>query len=177
MKLSKDSASREFNFFTTAVSWKKKAKKFKQREPKLSVKESFYMEFAEEIDLFSLEGYFPDWVLRFREERLRDIDGNFRRMCRKLGDIGEKFYIQYPIEKDGKWKYADVFLPLRNTVIILLGFSTCMHSPCNVRFEREKWFSDKYRVIGIYPDELGMLAEKIKSDPSSQTSHLTTLST
>lgn len=159
-------ASREFNLYTPVMSYrfntKRQAKKFKHKNNKLTVKESFFMEFAEEIDLLSTENAFPDWVYRFREERLGSIEKNFRRMCRKLKDLGVKFFIHYPIEIGGKWKFADVYLPKRDTIVLLLGFSSGICSPCNVRNDREKWFSQYCRVVSIYPDELNTLGDRLK---------------
>lgn len=159
-------ASREFNLYSTALSCKFSSKtsrktKFKHKVAKPTVKESFFMEFADEIDIFSVGDSFPDWVYRFREDRLGSIERDFRRMCRKLKDSGFSFFIHYPVEIGGKWKFADVYIPKTGTVVLLGSFGVQMHSPCNVVSERERWFSSRYRTVTVYPDELGEIADRV----------------
>lgn len=161
-KRSNRTASGEFNLYKTGFNYKRVSKAKRRVEPKLSVRESFFIEFAEEIDLLSSDVSFPDWVFRFRDELLGRIGYNMRRLCRKLKDMGVGFYIFYPVEIDGSWKFADVFIPKLGLVVLLASFDVSMFSPCNVKSAREYWFSRKFDVVCIFPDELSSLGEKIE---------------
>lgn len=119
------------------------------------------MEFAEEIDLFCLETSFPEWIIQYREEILNKIGRDFRKICRKLKDSDIRFYIKYPVEIDGKWKFADVYIPKSSTVVLLLSDKDLIGHPCSMKSEREQWFSDRFRVVGVYHDEIGSLLDRI----------------
>lgn len=139
----------------------KKAKFSKRAEPRLTVKESFFMEFADEIDLFCIETKFPEWIIQYREEILLKIGRNFRKICRKLKDSGVKFYIKYPVEIDGKWKFADIYIPKGNTVVLMLSDKDLISHPCNMKSDKECWFEDRFRVVGIYYSEVGNVVERL----------------
>lgn len=138
-----------------------KAKYSKRVQRKMTVNESFFVEFAEEIDLFCLETKLPEWIIQFREEILKKIGRDFRKICRKLKDSDVKFYIKYPVEIDGKWKFADVYIPKGKTVLLLLSDKDLIGHPCNMRPDKERWFEDRFRVVGVYHDEVGNVLEKL----------------
>ena len=162
-------AYRAYSSYTTSntaklVSGKSKATKAKYNkrvQRKMTVKESFFVEFAEEIDLFCLETRFPEWIIQYREEILLKIGRNFRKICRELKDSGVKFYIKYPVEIDGKWKFADIYIPKGKTVVLLLSDKDLIGHPCNMRSDKERWFEDRFRVVGVYHDEVGNFLEKL----------------
>ena len=139
------------------------AKYSKRVQRRVTVKESFFVEFAEEIDLFCLETRFPEWIIQYREEILNKIGRNFRKICRKLKDSGLKFYIKYkyPIEIDGKWKFADIYIPKGKTIVLLLSDKDLIGHPCNMRSDKERWFEDRFRVVGIYYSEVGNVVERL----------------
>ena len=118
-------------------------------EVKLSKKESFFLEFAREIDIFALDESFPDWILNYRELILKNIRKEFRVMCQFLKDAGLFFYIKYPLEIDGKWKFADVFIPDKSLVVLLLKEIETKSLPCHSLTDREIWFSSKFKTIGV----------------------------
>lgn len=163
------SASRVYNNFTTRntallggkQNKAKNAKYGKRMDSRLTVKESFFVEFAEEIDLFCLETKFPEWIIQYREEILNKIGRDFRKICRKLKDSDIRFYIKYPVEIDGKWKFADVYIPKGKTVVLLLSDKDLIGHPCNMKSDREQWFSDRFRVVGVYHDEIGSVLDII----------------
>lgn len=138
-----------------------KAKYSKRVQRKMTVKESFFVEFAEEIDLFCLETKFPEWIIQYREEILNKIGRDFRKICRKLKDSDIRFYIKYPVEIDGKWKFADVYIPKGKTVVLLLSDKDLIGHPCNMKSDREQWFSDRFRVIGLFAEDIDSVLEKV----------------
>lgn len=133
-----------------------------RREKKPSKKESFFIEFAEEIDLFSLQKTFPEWIYDYREDILNRVRKDFRVMCQHLKDAGIKFYMKYPIEIDGKWKFADIFIPEKKLVILLLSDVDTIGLPCHSKTNREIWFSDRFRTLGICTYEVNRTMDKIK---------------
>lgn len=120
------------------------------KKPKLTEKESFFSEFAREIDIFYVQASFPEWVYEYREGVLNRIRREFRVMCQFLKDAGVSFYIKYPIEIGGKWKFADVFIPGSGIVVLLLSEFESIGLPCHSKTDREIWFSGKYKTVGIY---------------------------
>lgn len=145
-------------FMFTGTTKRKKQKK----EKKLSKKELFFIEFAEEIDLFSLQQTFPEWVYDYREDILNRVCKEFRVMCQHLKDAGIKFYMKYPIAIDGKWKFADFFIPARKLVVLLLNEAETIGLPCHSKANREMWFSDRYKTLGICTYEVNRTIDKIK---------------
>lgn len=139
-----------------------KSRRKRKKERKMSKKESFFMEFAAEIDLFALQDSFPEWVYDYREAILNKVDKGFRVMCQFLKDSGVRFYVKYPIEINGKWKYADAYLPDQKVVVLLLNDMETIGLPCHSKTDREIWFSDKYRTVGINRYEVNRTAEIIK---------------
>ena len=141
---------------------KAKASKKAKKEKKPTQNEAFFAEFAEEIDLFALQQQFPEWIYDFREEILHRVNKTFRVMCQYLKDDGIKFYMKYPIEINGKWKFADVFIPERKLVVLLLNDTETMGLPCHSKTDREIWFGDRYKTIGICTYEVNRTIDKIK---------------
>lgn len=133
-----------------------------KKEKKISKKESFFVEFAEEIDLFSLQKSFPEWVYDYREDILNRVRKEFRVMCQHLKDAGIKFYMKYPIEIDGKWKFADVFIPDKRLVVLLLNDVEMIGLPCHSKTNRELWFSDRYKTVGVCAFEVHRILDRIK---------------
>lgn len=135
---------------------------FKQvPNPRLTLRESFFLEFASEIDIFSREEHFPDWVLRFREEILCKIGKNFRKICHSLKSRGIEFLIKFPVEIEGKWRFADFYFPKLGLVAVILSVKDTMYHPCCMETDKERWFAMKYRVIAIYPREVDKLLEAL----------------
>lgn len=135
-----------------------------KKEPKLSKKEQFFVEFAEEIDLFAVSQKFPEWIYDYREDILNRVRKEFRVMCEMLKDAGIRFFVKYPIEIDGKWKFADIFIPDRKLVVLLLNDIETMGLPCHSKTDREIWFSDRYMTLGICTYEVKRTLEKINQN-------------
>lgn len=144
-----------------SVGMRNKEKKFRS-ESKITKNESFFLEFADEIDLFSLQELFPEWVYDYRESILNRVRKEFRVMCQYLKDAGIVFYIKYPIEIDGKWKFADVFIPDRQLVVLLINDKETIGLPWYSKTERETWFSDRYRTIGVFTYDVSRTLELVR---------------
>lgn len=128
---------------------------------KKNKKESFYNEFATELDLFSLYVSFPDWIYDFREKILFKIGKKFRVLCQNLKDAGVKFYIKYPIETDGQWKFADIYIPDSDLVVLLIRDYELIGLPCFSKTNREIWFGRSHKTIGVCDNDVGSLLDKI----------------
>ena len=86
-------------------------------------REKFFIEFASEIDLYSDGSKYPEWVFEYREELLLKISPNLMKICSKLKDSGYDFKIKYPFLIDGKYKFADIYIPRKRTVIVKLSYN------------------------------------------------------
>lgn len=108
----------------------------KTRKTRISVSE----EFCQEMDLFSENQPFPDWIFDYREHRLSKISSKLIKFCRKL-----KFKILYPMQINGKWKFADVYVPKRKTVVMV---TTRPHS-VGWLTQRARFFADRCKVYEL----------------------------
>lgn len=119
---------------------------------------SVYEEFCVEMDLFSDNQPYPDWVFDFREEHLSKISSKLINFCRKLKAANVEFKILYPMQIFGKWKFADVYIPKHKVVVIV---TTYPHSAAWLT-ERARFFQDRCRVYELdgYESE-GMINEII----------------
>lgn len=114
---------------------KRKHTKSKRRVP-------IYEEFCQEMDLFSDNQPYPDWVFDFREEHLSKISSNLIKFCRKLKSAKVEFKILYPMQIFGKWKFADVYIPKHRTVVMV----TTRPHPAAWLTDRARFFQDRYKV-------------------------------
>lgn len=86
----------------------KKKRKYKEKKNFLT---SFCEEFATELDIFDSTLSIPAWTFDYRDYLICKISPELRKICRKLKTLGLNFKIKWPVEIDGKWKFADVFFP------------------------------------------------------------------
>lgn len=103
---------------------------------------SFYEEFCQEMDLFSENQPFPDWIFDYREHHLSKISSKLIKFCRKLKSAKVDFKILYPVNIFGKWKFADVYIPNRQTVIMVTAYP---HSTGWLT-QRASFFKDRFKV-------------------------------
>lgn len=117
--------------------------KYKQTKNKRRV--SIYEEFCVEMDLFSDNQPYPDWVFDFREQHLSKISSKLINFCRKLKSAKVEFKILYPMQIFGKWKFADVYIPKQKVVVII---TTYPHSAAWLT-ERARFFQDRCSVYEL----------------------------
>ncbi|MGJ7024998.1 hypothetical protein [Petrimonas sulfuriphila] len=113
-------------------------------------KPDFWTEFAIESDIFTDERKFPDWVFDFRESHLVKLSPTMKKLCRNLKSLGVGFKIKYPVKVFDKWKFADIYIPKMNTVILVLSSYNEFSKPCCNKSDRAEFFSDKFRVVELY---------------------------
>lgn len=77
----------------------------------------FWEEFAAELDIFDSTMAIPSWAFDYRDDLIRKIGPELKKICRKLKSIGLNFKIKWPVEIDGKWKFADVFFRDRFRIV------------------------------------------------------------
>lgn len=147
---------RENNYYINSKS--KKQHRTRTRE---TVNDKFFEEFAPEIDILDCEKSFPEWIYDFREQNLHKIGRNFRLMCQILKEMRLGFKVKFPIEIDGKWKFADAYIPKFRLVVLLANEKEYIGLPCTSKSNRELFFEDRCRVVAVFPDELSKLRERI----------------
>lgn len=120
----------------------------------------FWEEFASELDLLSSPADYPDWIFNYRDELIAKTSPELKKICRRLKDYGLDFKIKWPIVIDGKWKFADVYFPRQNTVLIL-GNPMSNMRPCGQLSYRAEFFKDRYRVVEV--ESLAELERKVET--------------
>lgn len=125
-------------------------------------KATIYEEFCQEMGLFSDSQDYPDWVLDFHEEHLRKISSKLIKFCRELKAAKMEFKILYPLQIFGKWKFADVYFPKRETVVMV----TTRPHPAAWLTDRARFFQDRYKVYELdgyeSEDTINELIDKIR---------------
>lgn len=133
-----------------------------KRKTNRPTKASIYEEFCQEMDLFSDNQPYPDWVFDFREQHLSKISSKFIKFCRKLKAASVEFKILYPMQIFGKWKFADVYIPKRKTVVMV---TTYPHSAAWLT-ERARFFQDRCKVYELdgyeSEDMINEIIDKLK---------------
>ena len=110
----------------------------KTRKNRISV----YEEFCQEMDLFSDNQPFSDWIFDYREHHLSKISSKLIKFCRNLKFANVNFKVLYPVCIFGKWKFADVYIPKHKTVVMM---TTYPHS-AGWLTQRASFFKDRFKV-------------------------------
>ena len=122
--------------------------KKRQKTKRVSVMEQFIIDFASELDIMQSAMSFPSWVFDYRDDHIRKLSPEIRKIAKWLREMGLRFKMKWPIEIDGKWKFADFFFPKHKTVIIVANPMENF-SPIGISGERARFFHDRFRVIEI----------------------------
>lgn len=132
----------------------------KRKKKRISIA-SIYEDFCNEMDLFCETDY-PDWVFDFRENHLSKMSSKLIKFCRKLKSSGVDFKILYPMNIFGKWKFADVYVPKRKTVVMV----TTMPHSAGWLTQRAQFFTDRCKVYELdgyeSEDYINGLIDKLK---------------
>lgn len=134
--------------------------KRKNDKAKKNSTENFYVEFANELDIFDSTLNVPSWTFDYRDDLIRKISPELRKICHALKEIGLNFKIKWPVEIDGKWKFADVFFPRQRTVLMLTNAMAVSGRPHWMLSERAEFFKDRFRVVEV--ESLAELKQKMK---------------
>ncbi len=113
-----------------------------------SSRPNFLDEFAAELDIFDSSLNIPAWTFDYRDDLIRKICPELKKICRWLRSLGLTFKIKWPVEIDGRWKFADVFFPRQRAVLILANPMSNLR-PMGLDSYRAEFFKDRYRVIEV----------------------------
>lgn len=116
---------------------------------KQTVLDRFITDFAAELDIFSSETPFPNWIFDFREGQIRKIAPELRKICKTLKDCGLDFKIKWPMEIGGQWKFADIYFPKQRTVLMLTNEMALIGRPHWMLSDRAAFFSGEFRVVEV----------------------------
>lgn len=117
--------------------------------PKTTKLTRFFTDFAPEIDLFDSNLAVPSWVFDYRDDLIRKISPELRKICYDLKDRGLTFKIKWPVEIDGKWKFADVLFPRQRTVLMVANPMSLANLPHWMLSDRAEFFKDRFRVVEV----------------------------
>lgn len=93
------------------------SRKTRRKSPKMSKFDLFLADLATELDIFDSTQSLPQWAFGYRDDLIRKIGPELKKICRKLKSLGLNFKIKWPVEIDGKWKFADVFFRDRFRIV------------------------------------------------------------
>ena len=124
------------------------SRKTRHKSPKMSKFDLFLADLATELDIFDSTQSLSQWAFGYRDDLIRKIGPELKKICRKLKSLGLNFKIEWPVEIDGKWKFADVFFPRQRTVLIM-GNPMNDFRPCCMLSDRAEFFRDRYRVVEV----------------------------
>lgn len=118
---------------------KEKKKKWRDRRAV-----DVYGEFFEQAYIPHEEDKFPKWYIDRRQELLDHLKYPEISVIRRLKCRGIKFFIKYPVEIDGKWKFLDIFVPENKIAVIV-------DSGQKQEELNEKWdfFSQRFKVFEL----------------------------
>ena len=123
--------------------------KTKKNTLKVSVIDQFIIDFAEELDLFQTRMPFPDWVFCYRDDHIRKLTSETRKIAKRLKELGLRFKIRWPIEINGEWKYADFYFPKQKTVLMVTNAKALGSRPHWMLSDRAEFFKSRFRVVEI----------------------------
>ena len=125
------------------------SKRGRTQSKRITKFEQFCADFAPEIDMLDSTFAFPGWVFNYRDDLLRKISPELRRICYALKQNGAEFKIKWPVEIDGKWKFADVLLPQQRIVVIVINPMELASKPHWMLSDRSEFFKRRYHVIEV----------------------------
>jgi len=128
---------------------RRKTKSKAKKRAKLTKIDEFCQNFAAEIDIFDSDLGVPAWVFDYRDDLIRKISPELRKICQRLKTLGLSFKIKWPVEIDGKWKFADVFFPRHRTVLMVTNTMSVAYRPHWMLSDRAEFFKDRFRVVEV----------------------------
>lgn len=143
-------------------SYSKKKRKLKEKKNSLT---SFCEEFAVELDIFDSTHDVPAWTFDYRDDLIRKIGPELKKICRCLKSLGLSFKIKWPVEIDGKWKFADIFFPKQRTVLMVTNAMAMGCRPHWMLSDRAEFFRDRFRVVEV--ETLAELERKLQLKAST----------
>ena len=111
--------------------------------------DSFLADLATELDIFDSTQSLPQWAFGYRDDLIRKIGPELKKICRKLKSLGLNFKIKWPVEIDGKWKFADVFFPKQRTVLMVTNAMAVGCRPHWMLSDRAEFFRDRFRIVEV----------------------------
>lgn len=106
----------------------------------------FRSEFLDELDILNSSERFPEWVYRYREPLLDKISNPVKQLARLLKDCGIVFKLKWPLEVNDSYKFADIYIPATDTVIIVAPKSELLR-PTLFMDEKAEIFRQNHRDV------------------------------
>lgn len=106
----------------------------------------FWEIFAAELDIFDSTLNLPPWTFDYRDDLIRKISPELKKICCRLKEMGLTFKIKWPVEIDGKWKFADVYFPRQRTVLMVTNAMAVAGRPHWMLSDRAEFFRGRFRV-------------------------------
>lgn len=108
----------------------------------------FRSDFSDELDIYDCGKTFPEWIYRFREPLLDKVSNPVKQLARLLKDAGVIFKIKWPLESEGQWKFADIYIPATDTVVTITSKSDWL-APTLFMDEKPEFFERDHKVCRL----------------------------
>lgn len=105
----------------------------------------FRDEFSVELDIFDSGESFPEWIYRFREPLLDKISKPVKQLASLLKGCGIEFKLKWPLSVNGTWKFADIYIPSTDTVIVVTTKADYLR-PSLFQDEKAEFFRQSHNV-------------------------------
>lgn len=133
-----------------------------ESEKKVRTARSFLAKFEEELDISGEDRTLPGRIPYIREKLARIASKNFVKICQDLRDAGVRYKLRYPIEINDRWKFADIYIPDINAVVLYVNDNSTYEGAYERSLRRAPFFEKKYHVLIIKDSETEMAMEMYK---------------
>lgn len=109
---------------------------------------AFREEFAEELSMGEFRYMVPEWVVSTRELLLDKISNPVKQIGLILKSAGVCFKFRWPLRVDGRWKFADIYIPSTDTVVMVSSRKELVE-PSLFADERACFFEKEHNVCAL----------------------------
>lgn len=109
---------------------------------------AFRNAFEKELSLGEIRSSVPEWVAQNRAPLLDKISNPVKQIGAILKSAGIDFKFRWPLQIDGRWKFADIYIPSTDTVVMVLSRKE-MATPGLFGDERACFFEKEHKVCSL----------------------------
>lgn len=124
----------------------RRSKKF--NEAMMERRLAFRNAFEEELDMGEFRRLVPEWVVENRAPLLDKISTPVKQIGTILKSAGVCFKFRWPLQIDGRWKFADIYIPSTDTVVMVSSKKE-LATPTLFGDERAFFFEKKHNVCSL----------------------------
>lgn len=108
----------------------------------------FREEFCDELDISDMGIECPEWVYEYRAPLLDKISKPLKQLARLLKDCGIRFKMKCPLGVEGRWRFADIYVPDKDMVIMITSRKDSI-APSLFMDEKTEFFSRSHNACQL----------------------------